>query len=156
MKTILVKDVYLVHGMASALVPEGSKLEDVINTFGREPGLRAVFLVDSKQRFIGLITRIDLLKWVQHKVFGGKGDRQITAHEVFRFLFAAKAKDLARGDRDSLAVTENDSIQEALDRMIEYEETAIPVIDGQGKVLGDIRLSEVLLKALEIGKQAEQ
>ncbi|MFC1919568.1 CBS domain-containing protein [Chloroflexota bacterium] len=155
MQKILVKDVYKVHGMASALITEESMLEDVIKKFADEPGLRAVFLMDSKQRFTGLITRIDLLKWVQHKVFGGKGDRRITAYEVFRFLFAAKAKDLARCDRESLAVTENDSLQDALDRMIGYEETAIPVINGEGKVLGDLRLSEVLLRTLEIGKQAE-
>ena len=44
----------------------------------------------------------------------------------------------------------------ALNRMIEYEEDIIPVLDEDGRILGDLRLSEVLLKTLEMSTVPEE
>jgi len=37
--------------------------------------------------------------------------------------------------------------------MIDHEEDVLPVEDNERRILGDLRLSEVLLKAIEVGKQ---
>ena len=67
-----------------------------------------------------------------------------------------KAKDLAHGEWSSLGVKEADTLQTALNQMVEYQEDVIPVLDDEGRILGDLRISEVLFKALGVGKQAEQ
>ena len=67
-----VSEVYRLHGTSSAVIPEDTPLESVIARFAGEPGLRGMFLVDSMQRFTGVVTRIDLLKWARLKLFGGK------------------------------------------------------------------------------------
>ena len=38
--------------------------------------------------------------------------------------------------------------------MLDYEEDVLPVVDKDFRILGDLRLSEVLLKVIEAGKQA--
>jgi len=52
---------------------------------------------------------------------------------------------LFRVERKTLASTwrgrETDSLQTALDKMLNYEEDIIPVLDSEGNILGDLRLS---------------
>ncbi|MFH1560790.1 MAG: CBS domain-containing protein [Chloroflexota bacterium] len=152
METILVEDVYKVHGTSSVSVPQEIALEEIITKFAREPGVTAVFLVDSRERFAGMISRADLLKWAQLRLPGRGGSREIHVGEVLRLVFATKAEDLARGDRRSLGVRPNDTLAKALEQMINQEEITIPVLDSEGKIMGDLRLSEVLHKALEVGR----
>ena len=152
MKTILVEDVYKVHGTSSVSVPEGTALEEIIAKFAREPAVTAVFLVDSRERFAGVISRADVLKWAQLRLPGGGGSREIHLGAVLRLVFATKAEDLARGDRRSVGVRPHDTLAKALEQMINQEELTIPVLDSEGKIMGDLRLSEVLHKALEVGR----
>ncbi len=154
MKTIRVEEVYRIHGTASVSVREDVSLEYVITRFAREPGVRGIFLIDADERFVGLITRNDLMKWAHVQLFGGKGRDEITISEIFRLANAAKAKDLFRGEPRELSVNESDTLQSALDKMLDYEEDVLPVVDNECRILGDLRLSEVLLKAIEVGKQA--
>jgi CBS domain-containing protein len=62
-----------------------------------------------------------------------------------------QAKSLARGDWRTLGVKENDSLQEALDQMVDFGEDVLPVLNEDGIILGDIRLSEILVKAIDVG-----
>jgi len=56
MRSIMVSEVYKLHGTATASVPEDTSLEDVISRFAYEAGLRGIFLTDSFQRLVGIIT----------------------------------------------------------------------------------------------------
>jgi CBS-domain-containing membrane protein len=155
-KTVRVKEVYGLHGTASDLLPEDTSLEYIIDRFAHEPGLREVFLVDSRQKLSGMLTRTDMLKWIHLQLYGWKGRREISISEFFRFVDAKKAKDLIRTDPRSVAVKETDTLQTVLDKMLDSEEDVLPVVDDEFKVIGDLRMSEVFLKAVEIGKQKDQ
>ena len=152
MKPILVEEVYHLSDPASISVPEWTSLKEVATRLAREPELRAVFLLDSHQRFAGTIRRTDLLKWLYFQLFGKLGEEKGSTGEILRLAFATKAKDLARGDWSYFGVKPSDTIQTALDRMIAYGDAIIPVLDNEGKVLGDLRVTEILMKALEFGE----
>jgi CBS domain-containing protein len=156
MNKTLVADVYKLHGTASVSMSADSLLEDVIGTFVREPSLRGVFLVDSKQRFVCMVTRIDLIKWAHLQLTGGKGGHEMPISEFFRIIDAKRARDLACRGRQALSVKESDSLQAALNKMSEYEEDVIPVLDSESGVLGDLRLSEVLWWVLAHGTRTTQ
>jgi hypothetical protein len=68
-------------------------------------------------------------------------------------IYAKKARDLARDDITSLGVSETDSLQTAIGKMVDYEEEIIPLLDNEGRILGDLQLSELLFKALELINQ---
>jgi len=153
MKTILVKDVYELHGTATESIPEDTSLEYIIGRFAREPGLRGVFLIDERRRFSGVITRADLMKWAHLKLFSGKGRHDMAVSDFFHIVDAKKAKDLVSGDPNAITIKETDTLQVALDKMIDHEEDVLPVVDKERRILGDLRLSEVLLKVIEVGKQ---
>jgi len=149
MKKILVEEVYRLHGMSSVSVAEDIPLKDVVSRFASDSSLRGIFLVDSRHRFAGVITRADLLKWSIIKLLGGRVD-VVSTEEAHRLVFATNAKDLRREDWALLGVREDDPLQTALSQMIDNEEGIIPVLDNKGKILGDLSFAEVLLKAMEV------
>ena len=151
MKTILVKDVYQLHGTASITVTEEIPLEDIIYRFAHEPGIRGVFLIDEEQRFAGMISRLAIMKWAEFQLFG-KWKNGIPASGIADLVGSVQAKSLARGDWHSLGVNEYDTLEKAFDRMMKFGEDVIPVIDEDGRIIGDLRLSEVLLKVIEVGR----
>ncbi|MEQ4489892.1 MAG: CBS domain-containing protein [Dehalococcoides mccartyi] len=61
-----------------------------------------------------------------------------------------QAKSVARGDWKSFGLKPNDTLQNAFQRMIQSGEDILPVVDDDGRVIGDLLLSEILMKAIEI------
>ena len=97
--------------------------------------------------------RATLMKWAHFHLFGGKGRRDVFVSELFRIVDGREGKDLLRGHEGGLAVRENDTLQTALEKMLDYQEDILPVLDSSDRVVGDLRLSEVLLKAIQEGEQ---
>ena len=155
MKSIKVQDVYELHGTASAIISGDELLSDVLSRFAYEPGLRSIFLIDSENRFAGLMTRIAILKWTQYQLAADR-EGEATSREVYNMVAGTMAKSLARGDWTTLGVKEDDTLQEALDQMVKFGEDVLPVLDEYGRILGDIRLSEILIKVIEVGKIASK
>jgi CBS-domain-containing membrane protein len=150
-KMILVKEVYQLHGTASITIAEEIRLEDIIYRFANEPGIRGVFLIDEEQRFTGIVSRMAIMKWAEFQLFG-KLKKGLHASEVTRLVDEVKAKHLARGDWRSLGVKEWDTLEKAFNQMMTYGEDVLPVLDDDGKIIGDLILSEVLMKAIEVGR----
>jgi CBS domain-containing protein len=152
LRTAIVSEVYRIHGMTSAVIPEDSPLEIIIARFAGEPSLRGMFLTDAQRHFSGVVTRIDLLRWIHFKLFGGKGRRDFTVSEFYRIVDARKGKDIANSVSNMLSVRETDSLQSALDKMLDHEEEVLPVLNSRGEIVGDLKLSEVLSWALVNGR----
>jgi len=152
METIQVKEIHQLYGRASMSVPEDSALDYVIALFGHERHLQGIFRVDSNGKFVGMVSRFDLLRWAQFKLYGGEKIKKIPANELLGLAKDTKAKDLEKDGSGSFSLKEDDTLQTALDLMISYEEDIIPVLNSEGKIIGDLSLSELLSKALEVGK----
>jgi CBS domain-containing protein len=151
MNTIKVGDVYQLHGKASMVVTEDAALDYVVALLGHERHLQGVFIVDSNQRFIGMVSSLDLLRWIQLQLYGGKQGRERQISELINLMKARKAKDILKHNNALFNVKENDTLQAALDLMIEYDQDIIVVLDSGGRIIGDLSLSESLLKVLEVG-----
>lgn len=154
MDRISVSDVYNIHGSATLKVDAELSLEDVIGMLSRNPSMRGIFLLDSKQRFVGMITRIDLLRWAKLSLTGEQGGHKLSMATLYKIINARKARDLISGDQQSFCIKESDTLQSALNKMLDIEEDVIAVLDSEGKVLGDLRLSEVLSWIINSGKRA--
>ena len=156
MKEITVSEIYQLNDPAYASMPADTLLAEIARKFAYEPELRAVFLIDPKQRFTGMIRRSDLMKWLYLQLFGKVGGEAASTGEALHLTFAKEAKDLARGDSASMGVKPSDSLQAALDKMITQGESILPVLDDEHKMLGDIKASSVLLKALEVWEESKK
>ncbi len=156
MNNPLVSDVYKLHGSVSVSIKADSSIAEVISEFVRMPSLRGIFLVDSKLRYVGIVSRIDLLRWAHLKLAGGKGRSEISISDIFRISDARKASDLTGSVPRTPSVKESDTLQMALDKMLDSEEDIIPVLDTEGRILGDLGLSEVLWSGFAYGRRTSQ
>jgi CBS domain-containing protein len=146
MKTITVKEVYKLLGKSSTSVAEDAALDYVVALLGHEPGFQGIFFVDSAKRYTGMITRFDLLRLF---CLNDIKPQEEILHQFFSTTHRKKAKELQSQDMHSFSVHEIDTLQSALDLMCKFEKDIIPVVDDRGAILGDLSLSEVLLRTLE-------
>ena len=144
-----VKDAYDIAKMNSLIIDEDEKLVNVIKRFVKNPDLRGIFLVDTKKRLKGVVSRTDLLNIVKVKL--GKDVDEIPLRisaRVVEHLSDVKVNEIVSMFSQRAGVKLNDSLDKALELMINMDLIDIPVVDDDNKIIGDLTLSEILLKIM--------
>jgi CBS domain-containing protein len=149
---IYVKDVYNSKRVASALVRADDPLEDVLRQLAEEPRLRGVFVTDIEGLLVGVITRTDILEWVRLRLGLVLKRPRLTPHRMLRLaqlVRAAKAGDAIHPASEEVAVRPEDTLDLALQLMLQTDLISVPVLDADGRILGDLTLSCVLRYLLD-------
>ena len=84
MNSVQVKDIYKTRGTSSISIPEDTAIEVITERLACEPGIRGIFVIDTKNRFIGLITSKDLMKWMHLRLYSGQKRHDISVWEGLR------------------------------------------------------------------------
>ncbi|MGC8837085.1 MAG: CBS domain-containing protein [Anaerolineae bacterium] len=153
MTSILVREVYDPQGTFSFLVQSEAPLEEVLRRFAQETCLRSIFVTDSEGRLVGVITRADLLHWARLRLgtaLRGVAGEPETVLRLVQLLRASTAGEAIHPESDRAAVRLDDTLDLALQRMLQADLIAIPVVDGEGKVVGDLTFSRVLRYVLDM------
>ncbi len=153
-------DVYTMDRRPSLLVGPDERFTAVVRRFAERPEMRGIFVVGEKDRLIGVITRRDLLDWARVQL----GEATYSTEEAWlaedvrltALMRAITAGEVMRPGSEAAAVRPSDTLAEALRRMIAHDLICLPVVDEQGRVLGDLKLTEVLACALEANSQADE
>ncbi|MBU0492047.1 MAG: CBS domain-containing protein [Chloroflexi bacterium] len=153
MKTIRVSELYKQVPMHALVRSQDTPLEELLQTFAADPGLRGIFLVDSRERLAGVISHSDLLNWARVQLGlplpgAGQSFSLSRASQIRRLVLATRASDIADPDSDHAGVRPDDTLADALTEMAHHDLDVIPVVDDAGRILDDLRLSEVLAYAL--------
>jgi len=147
-----VADVYSMDRRPSLLVQPEEDFTTVVRRFAERPEIRGIFVVDTQGRLLGVITRRDLLDWARVQIGGASLSTQDgwLAEDVrlASLMRAVTAGEVLRPNSERAAVRPQDTLAEALQRMIALDLICLPVIDAQGRVQGDLKLTEVLAYAL--------
>lgn len=135
-----------VHGL---LVEPDTPVREVVSRLSRQPTAGVVFVVDEDRTLLGVLTRRDLLSWAGLQVGVDVAGERVRWMEVLDVARARTAGDLLRRGGKPLSVRMDDSLETALVRMLRQDVADLPVVDGDGRVVGGVRLSELLEAALE-------
>jgi CBS-domain-containing membrane protein len=147
---LLVKDVFHSAPSFSLIVEESTPIKEIIKNFAEREELRGIFVADHEGMLSGVVTRKDLLIWTRIK-FGLKGSGDFFQwRDVFEVARATKAKDICCKDGDQSFVHPETTIENALIIMQNNDLIDIPVVDKDRRILGDLHLSDILARALEI------
>jgi predicted transcriptional regulator len=147
---LLVKDVFHSAPSFSLVVEESTPIKEIIKNFAEREELRGIFVADKEGRLSGVVTRKDLLIWTRIK-FGLKGSADFFRwRDAFEVARATVARDICCKDGDQSFVHPETSIENALMVMQNNDLIDIPVVDKDRQILGDLHLSDILAKALEI------
>lgn len=150
-RKLLVKNVYDPKKMLSLVVNEEEPIKEIIKHFVKEPSCRGIFVIDEEHQFKGAITRSDLLKWAKFKLGKGipSGSVRFAISEIRKFVYSTVAKDVINRHSHNAHVKPEHDVITALDLMMSQDIIDVPVVNERGKILGDLKLTEILNKILE-------
>ena len=142
---LFVRSVYNSVRMNSLIVDENETLRETIMKFSEQPELKGIFILDKSKKLKGVVTRIDLLNLVKIKIGKDLGEVPLrTLH--LRELKEVKTKDIASVYSKAAFVKLEDLLEKALKLMIDMDLVAIPIVDDDNNIIGDLKLSDILLK----------
>ena len=141
-----------------AIVRPEDSLEQVIKAMLQSPKTMSVYVVDEDGKLVGVISVWDILQaTVAHDpdtINSGSPSILFDKDFLERYAFSEKARDLMR---EPVCVDLTHSLRRAYKLMVEHGLTEIPVVDNQGRIIGDLSLLEILKAAWNLddkgGKQ---
>ncbi len=145
MQTIYVAEVCEQSQMQALVVDGKLALVDVVREFATNHDLRGIFITDKNNRIAGVINKQDLLHWVGLQLNQGPPGQPMPVGQMRRMLNAQSVADLAAPGSQNAAVSLNDTLADALQILISNNLSDIPVVDENGRIINDLRLSEILL-----------
>ena len=151
LQKIFVKEAYQADDEDPILVKLSADFSHVIHNFALHCDLRGVFVIDEDNRFLGVITRTDQLDWAQAKL-GAILLKPLTDMDktirLITLIGSASVGDILRPETKNAAVLADDTLAQALKKMIETDLIILPVIDESGQIIGSLTLTEILNMAL--------
>ena len=147
MRPIYVNDVCDPDRALSLLVSADEPLEDVLRCFAQDSSLRSIFVTGEAGQFTGVITRTDLLSWTRLRLGTALRDLPRGPDGIIRLaqlVGAGTAQDAIHPDSKRASVRLDDPVDRALKLMLELDLIAIPVVDDENQIIGDLTLSRVL------------
>ena len=139
-----VKDVFEIAKTLSLIVDEEEQIYKIIEQYAENPSLRGIFVVDKERRLKGIVTRNDLLQWAKFKIGAYPSNDTLIVDKINRYVYSTIAKNIIRRDSSEIYVKPEDSLNSALELMVNEDILAIPVVDEEKRIIGDLILSEVL------------
>jgi CBS-domain-containing membrane protein len=152
LQKLTVRDAYDFDPHLSLIVGPDEDFVDIIQRFANLPELRGIFVADSEQRLLGVITRTDLLDWARMKlsplsqVFS---PRQEKTFRLISLIHASTAGQVMHPDSHRAAVKPDDSLAHALRLMIELDLVVLPVVDEANRIVEDLKLSELMARVAQ-------
>jgi CBS domain-containing protein len=139
-----VEDVYRPEIKHCEIISLEEDLEQVLKKFSGRTDINGFFVVDEKEKIKGIITRKDLLNFAKFKLGG-----ELKPRIIRKFIYSNKVKDLISVDSSRVTINLTDYLRKALDIMTENELIDLPIIDKEGKIIGELDLSDILLKSVK-------
>ena len=154
LRKLSVRDVYDADpNCYSLLVGPDEEFSTVIRRFADSPELRGIFVVDARRCLLGVITRTDLLDWTRAELGFALSASREKSLRLASLMYASKAGQVMHTNGHHLAAKLTDSLAQTLRRMIDLDLIVLPVVDEDDRVIGDIRLTEILAQTLADNRQ---
>ena len=145
-RDVKVKDVYETMVGKPALVYEDALLKDAVEAMTVNQISRKVYVIDSEGKLLGMISIETMLKQVGYKV----GVREPGVISFLKFVTGIFKENVTEFMQTPITITNEHKVLEALQKMVEYHLNDLPVIDEDGKIIGELNSLEILVQAKRI------
>lgn len=139
----LVADVYHLMVQPASTVEEDAKLGDVVDAMIKHPLSRQVYVVDGEGKVLGAVDAETVLRLLGYRV-GVQRNKGISAFGFLRDTLKERAVDVMREVRP---VTKDTKLTAALQIMLDDRMADLPVVDDQGRLVGELISMDMLKRA---------
>jgi CBS-domain-containing membrane protein len=127
-------------------VAEEDQLSQVVVKTAKDKETMLACVVDKEGKLKGIITPKELLRAVEIREFGTIRRPFFEGPEILHILSSKYAKDIMS---PPVSVKPSDSIDKAIDIMLDKGFYEVPVVDEQGKMLGVINYFSIITSSVE-------
>ena len=120
------------------LIHENADLKEVIRAMIRFDRNRLLYVVDDARRLTGTISMGTLVR----QVFSSSYEPQVYSGSIIKTITAESAKDIMQ--RHPVAATVEEEAAAVLKRMIRTNTKEIPVLNDDGQVIADLKMTDLL------------
>ncbi|RKX86696.1 MAG: hypothetical protein DRP70_09770 [Spirochaetes bacterium] len=146
MKETKVGEIRKLITVKPAIVLEDEQVENVIKIFIDNPVIRAVYVIDEKERLVGIITMQDILKKISID-FSSMASIYSESNSFGYKIASSRNKNTARDlmDPEIYYVLDIDPIEKAFNLLFSNKAGEIPVVDKNERLIGDLNIIELLI-----------
>jgi len=131
---LLVGDVFEKTVLKASQVGLDAHVKDVIELMIANPVSRKVYVVDAEGRYVGTVSTETILRLLGYRV----GVRKDGGLSFVRFLVDAFKEDAQRIMVKGMTITKDTNLAAALDVMLNEHLNDLPVVDAEGKLIGEL------------------
>jgi CBS domain-containing protein len=142
----LVGDVYEQIVKKPSVVRRDSKIKEVIESMLQNPLSRKVYVVDADGKLLGMVNTETVLRLIGYRV----GVRELGGLSFYRFMRDMFKEEVSTLIAPTRSVTRDTKLTEALDTMIREHVNDLPVVDADGRLIGELVSLELFLKGKEL------
>ena len=148
MKKIKVGNIRNLITQEASIVYENDNLLKVAEKIVEDPKTRAVYVVNSENKLVGIIPVIELVQYLYYEYIPPE-------YILYRFPLIMsgepKAKDIML---PPLYVKDDDSLEDAFKKMFKNNLKELPVVDDEMRVIGDLNILELIEAWIEVNRHA--
>lgn len=134
--------------MRALLVSPEMALASVLEQSLQNNRRRTIFLVDKNDALVGIIDPAELQIWGRLHLGLMPKINGLTERKLRRLARAQVAGDLRLPESQTISISHEATVAEALDKMMAFNMDAVAVVDGNGRVINDLHIFELLTFAL--------
>ena len=139
---LLVSDVYDLVIKEPPMVRAGSKIQEVFDQFLKNPVSQKVYVIDEEGELLGAVTTQTLLRLLGYRV----GVREFAGFSLWKLM-----RDMLKEGVDGVfvkvpPVKATDKLTKALQIMLDNHVSDLPVVDANGKLVGELNSLEIFHK----------
>jgi CBS domain-containing protein len=143
---LLVGDVYDLVLKEPSTVKTGAKIREVFDELLTHPVSRKVYVVDEEGKLLGAVTTQTLLRLLGYRV----GVREFAGLSLWKLM-----RDMLKEGVEGIfikipPVKADDKLTKALQIMLDEHVNDLPVVDADGKLVGELNSQEIFQKGREL------
>lgn len=127
-------------------VNEADRIYEAVAKIAEDRETLLACVVDKENRLKGLITPKELLKAVEVREYGVIKHPFFEGPEVLHLLTSRYARDIMSAP---ISVKADDEIEKAINIMLDKGFYEVPVVDGEGRVIGEINYFGIITSSIE-------
>ncbi|MEN8614406.1 CBS domain-containing protein [Dehalogenimonas sp. THU2] len=138
-------------------VRESDSIEEAIREFVKQPDVHTLFIVDEQKKLKGLVKLHYILNWVKLKLGMNLSDRTSIrggAFQAFEIMKLCQSQTIGDIISPAVSVKAGNTLEQALHIMVHEQLVELPVVDDVGKLIGEVKLTQLLARMLESGSDA--
>ena len=148
MERIKVKNIKDLITQQVSVVHENDDLLKVAEKIIEDPKTRSVYVLDDKERFVGVIPVIELVQYLYCKYIP---EEYLSYHFPLKLSGEPKARDIML---PPVYVRDDDNLEVAFKKMLKNNLEELPVVDENMHVTGDLNILELIRAWVEVNKHA--